>query len=58
MYDYHLELAHTVTFPSAALYIHMGENRHGNLGTYGGDGNGDNPLLQLSLSVSEFPAKR
>ena len=22
-----------------------GENRHGNLGTYGRDGNGDNPLL-------------
>ena len=27
------------------LRVHVGENRHGNLGTYGRDGDGDNPLL-------------
>ena len=28
----------------------MGENRHGNLGTYSGDGEGDNPLLSAGHS--------
>ena len=27
------------------MYVHVGENRHGNLGTYSRDGDGDDPLL-------------
>ena len=30
--------------------IHVGENRHGNLGTYSGDGEGDNPLLEQYIT--------
>ena len=29
------------------LYVHVGESRHGNLGTYSRDGEGDNPLLSV-----------
>ena len=34
----------------------MGENRHGNLGTYSRDGNGDNPLLVgVNVPVCTLP---
>ena len=33
----------------------MGENRHGNLGTYGRDGNGDNPLLRRKIEAIGNP---
>ena len=35
------------------LYIHVGENRHGNLGTYSRDGEGDNPLLSARMNTHE-----
>ena len=33
------------------LCVHVGENRHGNLGTHSRDGDGDNPLLLVSDTV-------
>ena len=36
---------------SHQLMSHVGENRHGNLGTHSGDGDGDNPLLLLLRSI-------
>ena len=35
----------------------MGENRHGILGTYSGDGDGDNPLLQYAIYAVRWPSQ-